>query len=210
MSGEGFPCEDLDAAVARVWALLERGAADRRSAFHTPMLATVDGQGAPQVRTVVLRGADAGQGRLWCHSDRRSPKVTHLIDRPAAQFAFYDRRLKLQVRASMDVAVLTDGPVADRAWQQSTLWARRCYLAPDPPSTALDTRSANLPDGLDGRQPSEAESQAGRANFCVIMGTVQRIDWLYLAHGGHWRGEMRRANGAHQDRVDWALTWLAP
>ena len=34
---------DLDASLAHAWAMIGRGVADRRSAFHTPVVATVDG-----------------------------------------------------------------------------------------------------------------------------------------------------------------------
>ena len=41
-----------------IWSLLVEGVSDASSPFHTPALATA-GEGEPDVRTVVLRHADA-------------------------------------------------------------------------------------------------------------------------------------------------------
>ena len=50
--------DDLDASLAHAWRLLTRGVNDRRSGFHTPAIVTVGLDGAPAMRTVVLRHVD--------------------------------------------------------------------------------------------------------------------------------------------------------
>ena len=64
-----LPCYDnLEASLAEAWARLARGVKDRRSAFHTPVLASVGADGVPQVRTLVLRAADPVAWRLRFHT----------------------------------------------------------------------------------------------------------------------------------------------
>ncbi|MGD9409624.1 MAG: pyridoxamine 5'-phosphate oxidase, partial [Thiohalocapsa sp.] len=60
MTDEHF-YNDLDATFDQVWQRLGRGAVDRRSGFHTVQLASVGLDGAPRVRTVVLRGVARGE-----------------------------------------------------------------------------------------------------------------------------------------------------
>lgn len=209
LAGDDLAGDDLVAAAACVWRLLARGAADRRSGLHTVSLATVDHTGMADARTVVLRGVDGAAGQLWAHSDRRAAKVGQIAHDPRGTILAYDPGMKLQVRIAADLTVLTRGKVADAAWRQSTLWARRCYLAPHGPSAPVDAPTGNLPDGLADREPTATESEAGRGNFCVIMATVKRIDWLYLDHAGHRRGEAARTAGT-DDTPAWTYRWLAP
>ncbi|MGY6410125.1 MAG: hypothetical protein ACXIUV_03735 [Alkalilacustris sp.] len=69
---------------AEAWARLVRGVHDRRAAARHPTLATVAADGAPQLRTVVLRAADRAQARLHVHTDLRSAKVGDLRAEPRA------------------------------------------------------------------------------------------------------------------------------
>ncbi|NBR79124.1 MAG: pyridoxamine 5'-phosphate oxidase, partial [Alphaproteobacteria bacterium] len=58
--------------------MLERGAADRRSAFHTPTVATIGLDGRPRLRTIVLRACDTANRSLRFHTDARSDKINEL------------------------------------------------------------------------------------------------------------------------------------
>ena len=66
---------NLDGSLAHAWAMIGRGVADRRSAFHTPVVATVDETGAPSQRVMVLRAADSAARTLRLHTDQRFGKV---------------------------------------------------------------------------------------------------------------------------------------
>ena len=48
---------DLAASLAHAWQLLGRGTVDRRSAFHTPTVATVELDGAPFKKFTAVRDA---------------------------------------------------------------------------------------------------------------------------------------------------------
>jgi hypothetical protein len=70
--------DDLPQTLRACWTLLERGAADRRSAFHTLAVATTGLDGRPRVRTVVSRRVDPPARAVRFHADSRSAKVAEL------------------------------------------------------------------------------------------------------------------------------------
>ena len=182
---------DLDAFEAHAWAMLARGAADRRSPFHTPALATVGADGAPRVRTVVLRGVDVSERVVRVHSDARADKVAGIERTGRAELMGYDRGAKLQLRASGPATVHRADGVADAAWEATRSFSRACYR--------VEPRAgARIEAGGDYAQPSDGED--GRENFAVIRVRVEALEALYLAAAGH-----RRARFAPGDRA-----WLVP
>ena len=198
-----MPHDDLDAILDDLWDRLVDAASRARPAFHLPAFATVDDQGLPAVRTVVLRHADRELGTLACHTDRRSPKLAQLGREPTAAWLFYDAAARLQVRATGPTAVHADGPRFDRAWAATPPQSRRCYLAPLPPGTPADVPTPNLPDALLDRDPTPAEGEAGADRFAVLETRVERIDWLFLRHDGHRRATFERTGGG------WRRGWVA-
>ncbi|MFC8221798.1 pyridoxal 5'-phosphate synthase [Streptomyces sp. NPDC057362] len=70
---------------------------------HTVSLATADAEGLPDVRIVMLHGADADGWAFATHADSR--KGRHLATRPYAALVFYWLALGRQVRLRGPVAV---------------------------------------------------------------------------------------------------------
>ncbi|MCV2464500.1 pyridoxal 5'-phosphate synthase [Streptomyces sp. ICN988] len=70
---------------------------------HTMSLATADAEGLPDVRIVMLHGADADGWAFATHADSR--KGRHLATRPYAALVFYWPALGRQVRLRGPVAV---------------------------------------------------------------------------------------------------------
>ncbi|KQP51217.1 pyridoxamine 5'-phosphate oxidase [Methylobacterium sp. Leaf111] len=189
--------DDLDAALAEVWRLLVEGPALRRNAFHMPALATVDAQGHPQVRTVVLRHADPVAGALRFHCDRRSDKASEIAASGHAALHGYDSAAKIQIRASGPATLHVDDAHADAAWAGSMAMSRVCYGADPAPGARLPAGDAyTLPD-------PETALTLGRPNFCAVVVTLARLEFLYLDRRGHRRAAWARADG-------WRGVWLAP
>ena len=76
-------------------------------------LATVDPDGVPAVRFVLLRGIDTDGLRFYTNRD--SPKGRALAENPRAAAVFWWERTNRQVRVSGAVAPLTRGEIA-RYW----------------------------------------------------------------------------------------------
>lgn len=198
--------DDLDAVLADVWQRLGRAAKDRRAAMHTPVVATVTQAGLPSQRVMVLRSFDRATATLRFHTDSRAAKAGQVGSGSPVSILGYDAGAKRQFRLSGTARIETDTPAADRAWAESTLFARRCYLADPAPGTISDLPVSGLAADIEGRKPEDDEEVApGRANFALLMAEIDTIEFLHLAHTGHRRAVfVRSADGL------WQGQWLVP
>jgi pyridoxamine 5'-phosphate oxidase len=191
--------DDLDETLAEAWRLITRGVADRRSPFHHPVLATVGIAGAPQARTVILRGCDPAARVLRFHTDARSEKAAEIAAYPDVALQFYDPSAKIQIRLAGAAALHRDDAAADAAWAGSRLQSRQCYAVLPGPGTKIGAGGDfALPEA------SEAATASGRAHFTTVTIQIRSLEWLYLAIQGH-----RRARFAWSGQ-DVDQTWLAP
>lgn len=187
----------FDDAIAR----LLSGAADRKSPFHTPAVATADGD----ARIMVLRAADGGTGSLRFHTDRRSPKLAGLAGGKAATALFYDAAAAVQLRVRGTLALLEDVAETDRIWRSASAYARRCYIVEHAPGTPLEHPGSGLPAWAEGVRPTEEQLIPGRNNFAVLRLAAETLDYLSLAHDGH-----RRARFTRTAEGDWHGEWVVP
>ncbi|MCJ2079771.1 pyridoxamine 5'-phosphate oxidase family protein [Methylobacterium sp. J-090] len=195
--------DSLDASFFEVWRLLQEGPRLRRNAFHMPALATVDAHGQSQVRTVVLREADPATGRLRFHCDRRSAKAAEIEASGRAALHGYDTATKIQIRVAGSARLHTDDALAEAAWAGSRIMSRTCYGIAPAPGTALPTGGAYT-------QPEDgADLDLSRANFCAVVVTAERLDFLFLDRRGHRRAGWARGE-AGCGEAGWTGTWLAP
>ncbi len=196
--------DDLDASFEQAWQMLVRGGADRRSAFHTPVVASVDASGAPEARVMVLRQADRAFRLLRFHTDNRTGKVAELARQPAITVLGYDPVGKIQLRVRGTGSIIADGAQADAAWARSALSSRKCYLAAPAPGSDTIGPTSGLPPAFETRDPDDAEALPGRTNFSILLVTVETLEWLYLAAPGHRRARFRWTGSG------WSKTWLVP
>jgi hypothetical protein len=199
MQDRGF-YDDLDATLEEAWRRLARGAADRRSEFHTVQLATLGLDGAPRLRTVVLRGVEREARRLRAHTDRRSGKAAELAAEPRVALHAYDSRAKIQLRLRGRARLHVDDDAAAAAWAATQGGSRSCYRGL-PPGQALAAPGDGDPTQA-MRSPQDPE--AGRENFAALLFEAESLEWLYLAARGHRRALFDWAGG------EWRGRWLAP
>lgn len=179
----------------RIWQELQRATVDRHHEWRTPVLASVDADGLPQARTVVLRRADADTRTLTCFTDARSPKCTDLQTRPQAALVFWSQRLGWQLRVRAQATVHTDGPAVQAAWERVRQSAAASdYLMPRAPGAPLD------------EAPSAAVSD--QHHLAIVRLQVSGIDWLELHRDGHRRGCWDGGPAEGDEAAGWA--WLTP
>ena len=160
----------------RTWLELERAVQDRDHAWRTPVLATLDKDGAPNARTVVLRHADAALQSLQFFTDCRSPKIAELIHQPSAMLVFWSKRLNWQLRVRAEIGVQTTGPQVDVVWEQlSQSAAAGDYLSVDAPGDELPV------------EPVVPSVVKATHYLAILEAKVQEIDWLELSRSGHRR-----------------------
>lgn len=200
-----FPVpDDLEEILNDIWTRWVRGGADRRSPFHTPVVATISGCATPAQRVMVLRKVDRVAGVMRFHTDRRSTKNDQVHANEAVSVVGYDAGAKVQLRAEGTATIIHDGPIADQAWAATSTSGRRSYLTTLPPGSRSDIATSGLPAVFEHCVPTLDESEAGRANFAIMPVTINRLEWLYLAATGHRRAAFTRTGDT------WLGEWLIP
>ena len=205
---EPFPAHhnDLPATLRFAWHMLGRGVHDRRSAFHTPVLATqsVDG---PQARVLVLRACDQQLRVLTFHTDTRSAKMPALQADGRVALTFYDAARKTQVRINGLATLHAANSLSDQRWASSRPSSLRCFLGA-PPGGISPVPTSGLPRDMEGRVPELAELQAARPHFAVLQVTIEQLEWLHLHTGGQRRAVFNWP--AQSAGSDCRMQWLNP
>lgn len=193
--------DTLEEWLELIWADLVAAVPDQHHPYHWPILASVDEDGAPQARCVVLRAVDREARSLEFQTDVRSPKVRHIRRDPRLGWCFNDHRRRIQLRAETRASLHRDGPAFERAWKRVGRGSRLCYLAPEAPGAASATETTNLPTEFGHEPPDETALQRGRDNFCLVACEVVCFDLLALGGKGHTRTQFDWSSGAL--RSDW-------
>ncbi|UXU90069.1 pyridoxamine 5'-phosphate oxidase family protein [Burkholderia sp. S-53] len=193
-------CESLTETYDRLWSCLESGVSAQRSPFTMLQAATLGLDGAPKVRTIVLRQVSRVDRVLSFHTDARSEKVAELRRDPRISIVANDLDALVQIRAE-GVASICDDEAQRRAiWQSSRPHTLLLYRAPLPPGTAVASPDEAHVPASQGTAPTVD----GYENFCLIHMTIERIDWLELARTGHRRAVFDLNEGGCEGR------WIAP
>ena len=189
--------ESLAQTYDRVWSCLESGVSVQRSPFTMLQAATLGLDGAPKVRTIVLREVSRTAHVLSFHTDVRSEKVAELRRDPRISIVANDLDALAQIRAE-GVASICDDEAQRRAiWASSRPHTLLLYRAPLPPGTPISSpEDAHIDDA--------ASTGDGYDNFCLIHMTITRIDWLELARAGHRRAVFEL------NESDYEARWIAP
>ena len=172
-----------------VWRGLGRATVDKHHAWRTPVLATADGRGGVDARTVVLREIQGDTRTLVVYTDARAAKVAQLHARATCTLVMWSAALGWQLRLRARVDVHTDGLAVTSRW--ASLRSSRSaqdYLSPLAPGMALDA------------EPPVTEPGAQREHFAVLVAHVEEIDWLELHRDGHRRARLDASGGR----------WLVP
>lgn len=178
----------LDDFLTQGWDLLIRGVHDRHAPARHPTFATVDAQGRPQMRTVVLRAAARDAATCEVHTDTATAKVQELRTKPVAGLHVWSQRAHLQLRLTARVEIVTGDATKDR-WAQVPPASRVAYGTEPAPGTPIA-------GALDYSKPADP------ARFAVLLCHLTEIEVLHLGP------EHRRALFTAQD--GWAGRWLSP
>lgn len=194
----------LGAVLSECWHLLADGAAEPQHDFHTTALATPHSGLGCTLRTVVLRKVDPEARELFFYTDLRSRKIGEIQQDPRVALLFNSLSEDTQIRVQAEAAIHHRDDVAEAAWQDLSPRRRREYLVSGPRGLPWAWATSGLPAELEGRDPSAAESEAGRLNFAVVVCRVRQMDWLFLTPYGHRRAVFSW-NGDDQLQTSWLV-----
>jgi pyridoxamine 5'-phosphate oxidase len=154
---------------------------------------------------MILRECNWVSSALRFHSDLRSDKISQIEANADASVLMYDEAAKLQIRLTGRLSLGTE-EAAEQAWNASTEFARRCYMAQSAPGSQANAPMSGLPAWIEGKQPTLDMLIDARQNFAILWFEFDRIDWLYLANNGHRRAKFVRDAQSHA----WNGNWLIP
>jgi len=185
----------------QIWNNLSIGIENSTSAFHYPNVCTINNQGYPSVRTVVLRKIDKINYKLFFNTDIRSQKWKEIQNSSLITVHFYDNKLKTQLRIYGKSKLHYNNNEWNEAWKNTKNMSRECYASPYAPSTFIDE-----PKIIDDTFSRLKKKQLNKfkVNFGRIEIKIKHIDWLYLRHSGH-----RRAKFIYEENKT-TMKWLAP
>lgn len=189
--------------LKHIWKNLDLGTLQRRHPFHLPIFGTVDDD-APEMRIVVLRRFWRRPPCLAFHAHSGSPKINQIESNPNVYWLFYHPEEKMQVRIKGTATIHKNDELADEQWISTELFSRRCYVGAAP-SLESKMPTSGLPENLIDREPTQAESEAGRANFVVVTSTIKEIDCLEMNVRGH-----RRSLFKWNEKGELETKWLTP
>lgn len=177
-----------------IWSRLVAAAAEPKHPWHWPAIANVSLDGAPTVRTIVLRDVDEVARTFRFFTDLRSPKIGMIRSDPRVEFCFNDGPANMQLRVSASAKVLSDGEEVDERWG----------TVPPPTRAAYAQTTASGKPISQWQPKAQVTGEAGRENFAVVRCKVNAIDWLKLDPAGHYRIRFTYSGAS----MTW--TWLAP
>ncbi|MDV4158509.1 pyridoxamine 5'-phosphate oxidase family protein [Rhizobium brockwellii] len=163
---------------ASAWAELESAAADPQSAFRYLNLCSVDADGRPQARMVVLRRVDVARRVLEIHTDVRSPKWQEISANPLVTLLGFGPQPRLQLRLQGSAELHgSASECATEAWSLLPGSTRSTYMG-GPPGDDI------------GEQPASEAAVTdadGRAFFGVLIFRAETLDWFQLRHADNRR-----------------------
>ena len=173
-----------------VWLVLA-DAVKQRTPFTLMQLATVGEDGAPKIRTIVLRSFNEASTSLSFITDLRSPKAN-----PCVSLAGFDNERVVQLRIDGRAEIIEDET------------RRRDFWNALRPHTHILFRSA-LPPGTVLASPNEMETDdsdpaTAYARFCLVEIVISHVERLDLSSEPHRRCSFRQ--GLH----GWEGRWIVP
>lgn len=166
---------EVDAAA---WADLELAGKDPNSGLRYVNLCSVDPNGHPQARLVVLRSADAKTRTIEIHTDTRSQKWREVGANPSVAVLAFDPARGQQLRLRGTAERHDPGsPLATDAWDRLSPWTRATYAGGPPGEPPTDERHVATEHG----------DAIGKVNFGVIFFRASELDWFQLQRGANRR-----------------------
>lgn len=185
---------------SQVWEDFKDGVKNTKSSFHFPVISTINKDGFPSSRTVVLRKIDKKNKIISFNTDIRSNKWNEIINNNKVSVSIYDTSKKTQIRILGKAIVNYKNKIWESAWNSTPRMSRECYSTPYSPSTVI-----SKPEDIDLnlKKIKTEDYEKYKINFGRIDIHIYSLDWLYLVHSGH-----RRAKFIYDKEV--SMVWIAP
>ena len=179
---------DLSAFYDLGWQQLENTMKTRDLASRQVALATVSGDGKPEVRTVVLRDVSRVSSILQVNTDVVSAKVAALNVNPYAELLYWNEKTALQLRLKTRVEIKKDDETA-------LIW-------PTVPEASRGNYGSSPETGTPISSVFDYEKLGLARNFAILVFHVDEVDIVELGDR-HRRAQFCKSS-------DWAGQWIVP
>lgn len=175
-----------------IWKTLVRATVDKKHPWRVVGFGTTGKQG-PQLRSVILRGANPDQHQLVFYTDKRSQKISDIAHDPRVALLFWNARSNTQLRVCGIAAPQASELIVNGLWLRIPDYARKDYATLSAPGSVIDTSASGW------------ALETARENFVVLNVTVEQMEILCLDRAGHVRIAY-----ALNDENEWSAKALIP
>lgn len=182
------------------WEMMHAASMNRHAGMRQMVVGTVR-EGKPEIRTVVLRGANKEERRVYFHTDSRKEMFLDMSSGEPISLLVYDQQLRSQIRMKGRPTVHHMDELCKQRWAKTADFSRRSYLQSGVPG--LPTDSPELPEALRDFSYTLEESEVGFNNFVVVECVIESLDWYFAHHQGN-----RRARFAYDGQQLAYSSWL--
>ena len=190
--------DDLDLALDYALTKIINAINGRDDDLHIFNLVTVDENNNPNTRNVVIRDFSKEDLIVRFHTDKRSKKISDILNNNNINLLSYDRVDKLQIRINAKAKSINSEEVLLDIWNAMYPMSRECYRVIESPGNEI----ASLNDIEFQREDEEGIN--GFDNFSAILCDINSIEILYLHHAGHLRANYKNNNGKLDGK------WIVP
>ncbi len=180
--------QKLDDFLDFGWAQISRGMADKKSPARHPTFVTLNADGFPNARTIVMRRSDRKNNQIEFHTDTASSKMLALEKNPRSGIHVWLPKVQLQIQ--MDVVVeVKVGDITIQNWRNIPTNSRVAYGTIPSPGTVIESSLAydHAPD---------------QKRFAVLVCHIQSIQLLLLG--------ARHIRAHYKKTTNWQGQWLSP
>jgi pyridoxamine 5'-phosphate oxidase len=187
-----------DTILLRIWSQLE-AAAHTRSPFNFMQLATVAMNGAPRLRTVVLRDFRSAEYIVGFTADARSQKIEEVRKDPRVAMVALDAGGRIQLRIEGRAEVVDDTSLRLNAWRKLKAHSHVLFRSGVVPGSGLHS-----PMDIEPGMLHELSSLDPGEHFALLFVHMERMDWLDVSGWPHQRCTFERTG------LRWYGEWVAP
>lgn len=181
----------LDSYLNKSLEYLRSGAAGDNNSFQYLHLSTIDMNGRPRSRTIVLREVRENDDFI-IFTDDRTTKVVELKQNPEVHLIGYDHQQLTQLRIHARAEIISDPSERNQLFEQVTDKRIKDYTVDPAPGTRID-------------DPSELTYLDDEEHhFCPLRLVPYELEYLELKRPNHLRALFKKQDGR------WKGEWIAP
>ncbi len=180
----------FESLYAQASDMLDEAVRTRHHGFHLMQVASLTLDGAPDVRTVVMRKHEADARLVAFHTDSRSLKLEALRAHPEVVGHVYDTKSKVQLRLRGRAQVHVQDEVAKAQWANTSQNSKKCYLVEQGPGTEVDASDACGVNHSDVAVDDAQAEALAYEHFSVVQWQYDTLEYLHIKVSGHVRARM--------------------